>query len=181
MTSALMIDCETVDITPNAGILTIGVVVFNPLGNGIKDQLELRPTLEDQMTFGRTIDDGTLKWWAQQSKEAQDEAFGDHDRISFREAMEHMHKFCWNRDEVWAHGAAFDVVLMETGWANIGMKPAWPFNKVRDTRTLFAVTGVKLRDGGFKTSHRAVDDAERQALCVQESYRRLLAAGLPVK
>lgn len=180
MTSALMIDAETTDITANAGILTIGVVVFDPLRVGIKEKIELRPTMEDQTALGRTMSEGTLTWWSKQSAEAQNEAFGDHDRLSFKETMELLHKFCWNRDGVWAHGAAFDVVLMETAWQSLGMTIPWAFHTVRDTRTLFGVTGVKLKDNGFVTSHRASDDAERQALCVQESYRRLKAAGMPV-
>ena len=176
-----MIDCETTDITSVAAILTIGVVIFDPMGTGIKEKLELRPTMEDQTELNRTMSEGTLSWWAKQTPDAQHEAFGDHDRLTFKECMEVLHKFCWNRDGVWAHGAAFDVVLMETAWQSLGMTIPWSFSTVRDTRTLFAVTGVKLRDGGHTTSHKAVEDAERQALCVQESYRRLGASGLPVK
>jgi hypothetical protein len=44
---------------------------------------------------------------------------------------------------------------------------------VRDTRTLFEIAGVKLRDGGHVTLHKAVDDAERQAIVVQQAYKKL--------
>jgi hypothetical protein len=49
---------------------------------------------------------------------------------------------------------------------------------MRDTRTLYDIAGVSLRSGNFVTSHRAVDDAERQAVVVQQAYMKLMKAGL---
>jgi hypothetical protein len=54
----------------------------------------------------------------------------------------------------------------------------WQYWTVRDTRTLFDVTGVSLKDGGHVTTHKAVEDAERQAIVVQSAYRKLIKAGL---
>jgi hypothetical protein len=56
--------------------------------------------------------------------------------------------------------------------------PPWPFWDVRDTRTLFDVTGVSLKDGNHVTTHKAVEDAERQAIVVQQAYMKLMKAGL---
>jgi hypothetical protein len=49
---------------------------------------------------------------------------------------------------------------------------------MRDTRTLYEIAQVNLKDGGHVTSHRAVDDAERQAIVVQQAYMKLMKAGL---
>jgi hypothetical protein len=49
---------------------------------------------------------------------------------------------------------------------------------MRDTRTLWEVAGVKLQSGGHVTSHKAVEDAERQAIVVQQAYMKLMKAGL---
>jgi hypothetical protein len=38
---------------------------------------------------------------------------------------------------------------------------------------LYELANVKLKDGGYKTTHKAVEDAERQAIKVQEAYRKL--------
>lgn len=173
-----MIDLETMGITSTAVILTIGAVIFDPKGTSIQDRIELRPTMEDQEALGRTIDESTLKWWSNQNAAAQEEAFSDRDRIPFKEAMEKLHKFCWNRNNVWSHGAAFDVVLMETSWQSLGMQPPWLFHTVRDTRTLFDITGVSLKDGGYVTTHRAVEDAARQAFIVQKAYQKLIKASV---
>jgi hypothetical protein len=49
---------------------------------------------------------------------------------------------------------------------------------MRDTRTLWEIAGVKLQSGGHVTSHKAVEDAERQAIVVQQAYMKLIKAGL---
>jgi len=43
---------------------------------------------------------------------------------------------------------------------------------------LYEVAGVKLNDGGHSTSHKAVEDAERQAIVVQKAYMKLIKAEL---
>ena len=173
-----MIDLETLDTTPNCVILTIGAVRFDPKGQGIVEKLELRPTIEDQMELGRILNEDTLRWWGEQSPEAQEEALGDRDRKSFKECMEILYKFCWNRRAVWSNGAAFDVVAVESAWAQLGMKIPWAFWTVRDTRTLYEVTGVSLKDEKHITSHKAVEDAAHQAIIVQKGYLKLIKAGL---
>jgi 3' exoribonuclease, RNase T-like len=178
MANDIMIDIESLDTSPFCCILTIGAVRFDPKGMGVVEKLELRPTLEDQTDLGRTINEDTLRWWSTQSAEAQLEALGDEGRIPFKEAMEQLYKFCWNRRAVWSNGAAFDCVVVETAWTQLGMRIPWPFYTVRDTRTLYEVTGVKLNDKSYKTTHKAVEDAERQALVLQDGYRKLIKAGL---
>ena len=175
----IMIDIESLNTTPDCVILTIGAVLFDPKGSGIIDKIELRPTIEDQTEiYNRTINEDTLRWWGTQSEAAQEEALGDRDRISFKDCMEVLYKFCWNHQNAWSNGAAFDVVVMEHAWRQLGQLPPWNFWSVRDTRTLYDITGVRLKDGGHVTSHKAVEDAERQAIVVQQGYIKLMKAGL---
>ena len=178
MANDVMIDMETLDTSPYCVILTIGAVRFDPKGTGVIQKLELRPTIEEQTeTYNRVINDDTLRWWSEQSPEALEEALGDRGRVSFKECMETLYKFCWNRRAVWSNGASFDVVVAETAFRQVLTdKPnpiPWPFYTVRDTRTLYEIAGVKLKDGGHVTSHKAVEDAERQAIVVQQAYKKL--------
>jgi hypothetical protein len=178
----IMIDIESLDTTPNSVILTIGAVLFDPKGQGVVERLELRPTIEDQTEiYNRSIDESTLRWWSEQTPEALEEALGEHDRVPFIECMETLYKFCWNRRAVWSNGAGFDCVVMESAWRQVSDRPnpiPWPFYTVRDTRTLYEITGVSLKDGGHVTSHKAVEDAERQAIVVQKAYMKLIKAEL---
>jgi len=183
MANDIMIDLETLDTTPYCVILTIGAVRFDPRGQGVVERLELRPTIEDQTEIhNRVINEDTLRWWGEQSPEALEEALGDRGRTSFRECMETLYKFCWNRRAVWSNGAAFDIVACETGMRQTLTEYPnpipWPFYTVRDTRTLYEIAGVKLKDGGHTTTHKAVEDAERQAIVVQQGYMKLIKAGL---
>lgn len=182
MANDVMIDIESLNTTPDCVILTIGAVRFDPKGSGVVEKLELRPTIEDQTEiYNRSINEDTLRWWSTQSPEALEEAMGEHDRTSFSECMETLYKFCWNRRCVWSNGASFDCVVMEHAWRQTSDKPnpiPWPFWSVRDTRTLYDIAGVKLKDGGHVTSHKAVEDAERQAIVVQQAYMKLIKAGL---
>lgn len=179
MANDIMLDMETLDTSPYCVILTIGAVRFDPKGSGVVEKLELRPTIEEQTEkFNRVINDDTIRWWGEQSPEAIEEAMGDKDRIPFKECMEILYRFCWNRRAVWSNGASFDVVVAETAWRQLDMRTPWPFYTVRDTRTLYEVAGVKLKDGGYKTTHKAVEDAERQAIVVQQAYAKLIKAGL---
>lgn len=178
----IMIDIESLDTTPDCVILTIGAVLFDPRGQGIIDKIELRPTIEDQTEIhNRSINEDTLRWWSTQSPEALEEALGEQGRIPFADCMESLYKFCWNHKCVWSNGAAFDAVVMEHAWRQTSTRPnpiPWNFWNVRDTRTLYDITGVKLKDGGHVTSHKAVEDAERQAIVVQQGYMKLMKAGL---
>ena len=81
------------------------------------------------------------------------------------------------------NGAPFDLVVMENAWRQTSDNPnpiPWPFWTMRDTRTLYEVTGVSLKDKkyGTKTTHRAVEDAEHQAIVVQRAYMKLMKAEL---
>jgi hypothetical protein len=181
MANDIMIDIESLDTSPNCVILTIGAVRFDPKGMGVVEKLELRPMIEEQTEkFNRVINEDTLRWWSTQSEDALDEAMGDRDRVSFNECMEALYKFCWNRRAVWSNGASFDIVAMESAWRNLGMRIPWPYYTVRDTRTLYEIAGVSLKDKkyGSKTTHKAVEDAEHQAIVVQDAYRNLIKAGL---
>tara|TARA_R110000868_G_scaffold302156_5_gene562655 strand:+ start:823 stop:1380 length:558 start_codon:yes stop_codon:yes gene_type:complete len=179
----IMIDIESLDVTPNCVILTIGAVAFDPLGAGPTEQLELRPLIDEQSEkYNRTISEDTVRWWSQQSADAQHESLGDHDRISFTECMDKLHRFCWNRNRVWSHGATFDIVAMQTAWDMLGKKAPWPYYNARCTRTIFDLAGVSLKDSGYatKTTHKAVEDAIHQVYVLQAAYQKLKAAGVPV-
>ena len=169
----VMIDLETVSVRPDCVILSIGAVLFDPHGDGVVDKLDIKPDVDEQIALGRYVDPSTINWWATQSKAAQDEAFSVGDRIPFRDAIEQVRKFSWNHRAVWSNGAVFDIVIMENCFRQLAMNTPWEFWKARDTRTLYEIADVSLKDGGHVTSHKAVEDAERQAIVVQQAYRKL--------
>jgi hypothetical protein len=69
---------------------------------------------------------------------------------------------------------------MDHAWKQLGKNTPWNFWDIRDTRTLYDITNVNLKDKKYatKTTHRAVEDAEHQAIVVQDAYRKLMKCGL---
>jgi exodeoxyribonuclease VIII len=174
----IMIDLETLATTPDASILTIGAVKFDPFGDELSDpkcvKFYCRVDLDSCDRIGLVTNDDTIAWWAQQSKEAQDEAFDPADRIDIVEAMAQLYKFCWGAKRVWSHGSAFDVVMCEHIFRKVGRAIPWSFWEVRDTRTIFDIGINPNRPPVLK--HHALEDAWNQAVGVQNVYKKLRTA-----
>ncbi len=178
MLTDIMIDLETLATTPDAAILSIGAVKFDPFGKDLTDpemdSFYLRIDLDSCDRIGLVTSQDTLDWWANQSKEAQEEAFGTENRVDIVNAMNQLYKFCWGAKRVWSHGASFDIVIMEHVFRTIGKAVPWSFWQVRDTRTLFDI-GINPERPEV-LAHHALHDAYNQAIGVQNVFNRLRMA-----
>lgn len=171
MAKHLMVDLETLAITPDAVVLSLGAVHFNPRSNGIQDTLYFKVDLDDQDRLGRTIDPNTLDWWSKQDPVIMEEAFSPNDRISLSEALDQFHRFAWGCDAFWSHGAGFDIVILENIYRQLGKGIPWNYWQIRDTRTLFDLGADPDMPKGEK--HNALQDAIRQAIGVQNVFAKL--------
>lgn len=171
MAKHLMVDTETMSVTPDAVILTLGAVHFNPYGNGYGDKIYFRISIDDQDALGRQVDQSTLDWWARQDPAIMEEAFSPNDRIPLTEAMDRFHKFAWGCDAFWSHGATFDLVMIENVLRQMGRPLPWNYWQLRDTRTLFDLGVDPEMPTGSK--HDALQDAIRQSVGVQNVYAKL--------
>lgn len=173
MNSDIMIDMETLDVLPTATILTIGAVKFDPFGDDVNEprceKFYVKVDIDSCDQLGCTVSQSTLDWWANQSAEAQEEAFSPNDRIPITEAMDRLYKFCWGAKRVWSHGAGFDVIICEHLFRKIGKAVPWSFWEVRDTRTLFDLGINPNRPPVLK--HHALEDAWNQAVGVQNVFK----------
>ncbi len=171
----IMIDCETLGTAIDSTILTIGAVKFDLYGDELNNpQFEsfyVRVDIDSCDRLGLTTSDETLAWWAKQSPEAQDEAFSSEDRIDIKDAMNQLHKFCWNSKTFWSHGATFDIVMMEFLFGKLNRCPPWNYYDIRCSRTLFAL-GIDPKMPKV-TAHNALTDAYYQAIGVQNVMREL--------
>lgn len=171
MTKHLMIDLETLAVSPRTVVLSLGAVHFNPFTTDIFDTLYLKIDLDDQDRLNREIDPNTIDWWARQDPLVMEETFSTTDRISIQDALNKFHKFAWGCDRFWSHGVGFDLVIIEDIYRQIKKPLPWNYWQLRDTRTLF--------DLGYdpemskENKHDALQDAIRQARGVQTVYRKL--------
>ena len=175
MLSDIMIDLETLATSPNAAVLTIGAVKFDPFNietdNPTCEKLYIKVDLDSCDALGLDVSEDTLEWWSQQSKEAQEEAFSTEGRIEIREAFNQLYKFSWGAKRVWSHGASFDTVICENIFRKLNKAVPWKFWEVRCTRTLFDIGIDPQRPPVLK--HHALEDAWNQAVGVQNVFQRL--------
>jgi hypothetical protein len=175
MLTDIMIDLETLATSPDAAILTIGAVKFDPFGSEIKepemDSFYVKVDLDSCDRIGLTTNDDTIAWWANQSKEAQAAAFDPTDRIQIEDAFQQLYKFCWGAKRVWSNGACFDIVICEHVFRKVGRAIPWKFWEVRDVRTAFDL-GINPQRPPV-TAHHALEDAWNQAVGIQNVYNTL--------
>lgn len=175
MLSDIMIDLETLATSPNSTVLTIGAVKFDPFGDDLKDptckKFYVRVDIDSCDELKLDVNDDTIAWWANQNKEAQEEAFSTEGRIHIRDAFDQLYKFCWGAKRVWSHGASFDTVICENIFRKLNKAVPWQFWEVRCTRTLFDLGINPERPPVLK--HHALEDAWNQAVGVQHVFQKL--------
>jgi len=176
MAKHCMIDLETLSTAPNALVLTLGAVHFDPEANEIGEEFYIRLNVEDQSALGRDIDPNTIDWWAKQDQAAQDEAFSDEDRVPLKDAIDQFHKFTKGCSAFWSHGSTFDLIILNDIYSQLNKTVPWNYWQMRDTRTIFDIgLSPNMNKEGL---HNALEDAMRQAKGVQHIYAQLRKAGI---
>ena len=158
-------------VSPRAVILSLGAVHFDPYGDQIYDELYFKIDLDDQDKLNREIDPNTIEWWGKQDPEIMEEAFSSDNRIPLTEAVERFHKFSWGCDKFWSHGATFDLVIIEDLYRQLNKPLPWNYWQLRDTRTLFDLGHDP--EMTKESKHDALADARRQAIGVQNIFKKL--------
>lgn len=155
----IMIDLETLGISPDSPILAIGACAGTY-------QFYSKVAVENCVG---TIDKSTLAWWFKQSKEAINETFNvgissytlKDLLFSFSEHFNRITKNSKIPHTLWGNAASFDLVLLRESYKAVGMTAPWNFRNEGCYRTLknqfpevaFAPEGLK---------HCALDDAKNQ-------------------
>lgn len=167
-----MVDIETVGTAHNAAILSIAAVRFDSLSrsDSIKT-LEILIDVDSCFNAGLSWDEGTIKWWSQQSKEIQFKAFEQQPRISLTEALDQLSHFVSGSSRLWCQGMNFDPVILESAYIATDKFLPWKYWQWRDSRTLMSMfRNLPKKDSN---AHDALYDAVWQAKIVQDCIKRL--------
>ena len=105
------------------------------------------------------MEQGTIEWWATQPREAQEEAFGEENRIPLDQALTELGKLIWQSKRFWANGPTFDANILEHAYKSYNMALPWQFYNVRDARTVYGLV-PKLEK--YPATHHALEDCRRQ-------------------
>ncbi|HHN9983138.1 TPA: 3'-5' exoribonuclease [Escherichia coli] len=175
----LMIDLETMGKNPDAPIISIGAIFFDPQTGDTGPEFSKTIDLE---TAGGVIDRSTIKWLLKQSREAQsaimtDEIPLDDALLQLREFIdENSGDFCV---QVWGNGANFDNTILRRSYERQGIPCPWRYYNDRDVRTIVELG--KAIDFDARTAipfegerHNALDDARYQAKYVSAIWQKLI-------
>lgn len=167
--SDVMIDLETLGTTPDAAILSIGMVRFNRNTGDTYETLYLK-VIEPQL-YGSTSET-TLAWWAEQDPNVMAEAFnGD---TTANEAAVLVKDFLRPEDCVWGNGATFDISMIQWWVRQFGIQLPFKFWNVRDVRTVVDLSGIDYKSIAFEGDrHNALADAIHQAKYTARAIKSL--------
>ena len=167
-----MLDLESLGTRPDCAILTLGAVKFDEYTPGsFGDSLYLRIDVDEQLALGREVQEDTLTWWSNQAEDVREEALGEGNRVSLTEMYRQLNRFCVGATNIWCQGPAFDIVILENIYRQMGWPTPWQFWQIRDSRTLFGVHGDP-REKNKAGLHNALEDCVSQAQGVQQIFHR---------
>jgi len=163
-----MIDIETLDILPQAAVLSIGVVYIDHDLN-MSDELYIKLDIDEQLGLGSnyfTYNLDTLAWWDSQPAHVRDNTFGG--TTSIADACKQMYMFFKKRPKAMyvARGNDFDFPIIDNLFRQSGRggKP-WKFYHQMDYRTMcnfFPPEFYNLPEEN-DAQHDALSDAKYQA------------------
>jgi hypothetical protein len=146
----IVIDLETLGLSPDSIILSIGAVATN--GEKFYMELDWR-----EQQHHRKVDPITCMWWGQQDKDLCPikgetllyDALNDlslwlpDDKESFK---------------IWCRGLNFDIAVLDHAYKEYHLPTPWKYNHVRDIRTALDIIQPQTL-AEPKRKHHALDDA----------------------
>ena len=166
----VMLDIETLATTPDAVVMSVGVVKFDPHTGTPYNKTLWRPDIDEQTERDRHVSESTLEWWAKQPDHIQEDAFSDEGRIPVVDFMKELNRYCVGMQKIWCQGPQFDMLILENLYIQWGHHFGWQFWQVMDCRTLFQLMPVDPRKAIQQDLHSADADAYYQAIGVQQCY-----------
>lgn len=184
--SHLMVDLETMGNKPDAPVVSVGAVFFDPATGDTGAEFYKVVSLESAMAWGGVPDASTIVWWMKQSAEARSAIVMD-DAIQLDDALFQLTDFIAENAangpslmQVWGNGASFDNVILRQSYDRTGIDCPWMFWNDRDVRTMVELgkaVGINPRyDIKFEGDmHNALSDARHQVKYVSAIWQRLTA------
>ncbi|MBS9199133.1 3'-5' exoribonuclease [Escherichia coli] len=175
----LMIDLETMGKNPDAPIISIGAIFFDPQTGDMGPEFIKTVDLE---TAGGIIDRGAIKWWLKQSREAQSAILVD--EIPLDDALLQLREFIDENSgeffvRAWGNGANFDNVILRRSYERQGIPCPWRYYNDRDVRTIVELGKALEFDARAAipfegVPHNALDDARHQAKYISAIWQKLI-------
>ncbi len=168
----MMVDLETLAVSADAVILTIGAIAFDTKGI-IKDKFYRRVDIDSCLELGLVKDDKTIQFWNENTL-AKEEAFKNEDRMHIKDVIHDFTHFYLknNAKYIWCLGANFDEPILSTVYKKLNIEKPWQFWNVRCLRTLNSLANINMKQFG-QPAHHALKDCEKQILAYKSAMHTL--------
>lgn len=169
-----MLDLETAGTGPNAAILTIGFLAFDPYTT--EDFFKAHIVVPFEYNKDANISLETISWWMQQERSAQEAAWinnrnaADGDHRFFMDDIANLVSWFQRVETIWANDPDFDCVILRSFLERIPIQWKW-YRKHRSMRTLKELFNIPSDIPPMGTTHNALDDCLYQAEQVRSVYQ----------
>lgn len=167
-----MLDIETASSNTNAAVLTIGVLLFDPMLRAMEDEPAIHIIVPFHANKGREITLDTISWWMQQNQEAQFASWvagRSEEGITLDDMFDVLKGIFDHADHIWANDPDFDCDILKSFMEQHGVKWKW-YRKHRSLRTIKAMHDVPHIEQ-IGSVHNALDDCKYQAEVVRAVYQ----------
>lgn len=162
--TGVMVDLETLSTNVNAAIVSIGAVKFS-YTMGIQSKFKVNISGKSCHDHGLHLCPNTIKWWSEQSKEAQDS--WKVNPQSLEDGLDLFLEWWGDEKDVWfyCNGLSFDAPILRSALDAIGKEQPWKYRHEMDLRTIYNMVGYDRNKREKDTTllyHDALADAEFQ-------------------
>lgn len=171
----VMLDLETLGVTPGSIVLSIGAVEFNESNLG--NTFHMGIFVESSVLAGMTVDASTAMWWISQTMPAQQAILNiTADAATLPSVLGRFSVAFpdWKTKKIWANGAAFDFPILSAAYKAVGMIVPWRYSNEMDMRTIKGCVGKQRWDALKEPptiAHDGLADAISQARSLQKVLR----------
>lgn len=181
----MMLDLETLAVTPHATILSIGAVAFH------RDDLQPEPADIMDLYAGkkfysicnldqdRDIEGDTLAWWMNKG-EAKTTLFKDVPKVDLKQSLISLNRFIKDHDikEAWGYGSIFDLAIITDAFKQHKMVDPLSYNQKLCFRTFRQTAqrlGIDIPRPYLKGNleHNALHDAITQVFWMQKIWNAM--------
>lgn len=166
---SIMLDLETMAISPNAAVIQIGARAFNSMSGEVYGEgFEINVDLMSSIMLGGEVHEGTARWW--RDRGGLPTPTGKFEmRSALKKLTEFFAKFP-NIKRVWAQGPSFDVAILEGYFVRMGAPAPWTYHNARDTRTVYDLARQRGWEKSERaTAHTALADCDQQILTLMSA------------
>lgn len=180
MTTHIMTDIETLGVRPGAIVLAAAFVRFSD-----EAHMSVNLSIPDQEMLGMEKDPDTVAWWhAQEAQAPGTWARATSNPQPLAIALPYIAEWIrWAAPDgdflIWCHGAPFDCPILGELYRRAAIACPWggrDFWRIQDTRTLYNLAGINVKDYAVPPPHVALNDAIGQTRAAVAAMRVLARA-----